>query len=472
MKKNRILTVLSLITLLFTTTAQEVPVTHFMYLNPYRLYTDPSASTPYNGYVGIPAIGNLNFGLYNSSIRYNNLFTTDKAGYPTTLTVNKFINSLDPNKNFLNLSLNEEILGFGFRAAKKFFFTFDYRLRADMDLSYSKDLFGFPLLGNQNYLGEDVAHLQLGLNGSVYQEFGIGIQHQVNDMISWGARAKLLFGAININTTNLYADIATDEDDYSMLIKYNADAQLASIVPISLDLNNGSYNFAIGEINSGVFQNAFRNPGFAFDLGFRITPIKWLSVSASVLDLGLISWKTSAQRITSALADNGHYYHDGGFLFTGLSETDLQNMMSEEGMGAFLDSVAGYFPLNSSPIAKYTRMTNPRFMLQAEFHANKDNRFTLLGQGVLVNHSFRPALTVAYNGHFFNVFDICLAYTLQKNSYDNLAVGLGFDIGPINLYVTTHNILTAFDRTRLSKLTGTVGLVVNWGHMRRSREEK
>ena len=473
MKKIYSLLILLLGMLPFVAFAQEVPVTHFMYMNPFRLYTDISAPTPYNGYVTLPVIGNLNVGLTNSSIRYNKMFRTDEEGYPVRFTADAFLDGLNKKNNYLNVDLNEEIFGFGFRANKKFFITVDYRLRANVDLSYSKDLFGFPLRGKMNYLGADnPADIRLGINANLYQELSLGLQHQLSESITWGARAKLLFGLANVRTRNLNASITTSPDDYSLLLKYGADAQLSAIVPLMLDLNGGSYEFGIGNIDGSVIKSAFKNVGAAIDLGFRIKPIKNLSLSATVLDLGFIKWKTSAYQIESAMANNGSHYDNGGFLFSGLSEDEIMTLTSENGMNEIMDTLAGYFPLNANAINSYATMTNTRLMLQCDYDLNKSNRVSAMVQGTVINKTLRPALTVAYNGHFFQVFDICLAYTLQKNSYDNLAVGLGFDLGPINIYAAVNNVLPAFDYTRISKASAMLGVVINWGHFKNAKAAK
>ena len=469
MKKRTVTLVLAMFMAMLSASAQETPLTHFMYLNPYQLRTDPSAEVLllYKGYVSVPGIGNLGIGLYNSSIRYKNLFETDAEGYPISLTANKFANSLKQKNNYLHLDLDEALLGFGFRFAKKFFFSFDYRLRGDANISFSKDLIGFPLMGNLNYLGdENPAKLSLGIHASLYQEISLGIQHQLNSKISWGAHAKLLFGAFNVNTRNLNATITTSEDDYSMFLQYDADARLASAIPIQLNLDNGKYEIMMADLDLSLLSNAFKNVGAGIDLGFRYKPIDKVTLAVSVLDLGFIHWKTSAQHVSSAMSDGGHFYHDGGFLFSGLSEDDIMQLADEDGRAAFLDSLADYFPLHSEAISGYSTFTNPRILIQGQYDLNKSNRIFLLAQGTFVNHSFRPALTVAYNGHFFHVFDICLSYTLARRSYGNLGVGLGFDIGPVNVFFTAHNIVPAIDWTRWSKITASTGIVVNWGHIK------
>ena len=451
--------------------AQDIPVTHFMHLNPFQFYTDVTADLPYNGYVTFPGIGNVNVGVYNNALRYNKIFERDEAGYPIGIKANEFVNSLATFNNAITADVNEEIFGFGFRIKKKCFMSIDYRVRANAEVSFSKDLPGFLVLGNMAYLGdENEADMRIGLQGTAYQELGVGFQQKVNDHWTWGIRPKLLFGALNVQTQSLQARVHTNPDDYALTLNYEAQARLASCMPITMNLNNGSYDFELGEFSRDVIGDAFRNLGAAIDLGLRYNPTSKIGVSLSVTDLGFIHWKTNTYQIESCPTNEEEHFDNGDFHFAGLTNDDIELLLSDGGTETMLDSLADYFPLFSSPTGAYNTMLHSRLQAQFDYKINKSNRLSVLAQGRIYNRSLHPALTVAYNGSFFKIIDVCVAYTLQQKSYDNLAVGLGLNLGPINLYVTTHNILPAFDQTYLSKVTASVGLVVNWGHLRNNEQ--
>lgn len=468
--KTNILPFLGLFVLIFcSAAAQDIPVTHFMRLNPHQFYTNLTADMPYNGYVSVPGIGNLNVGLYNNALRYNKMFERDADGYPTTFTANEFVNSLAQYDNSIMTDVNEEILGFGFRIQKKFFLSFGYRVRANTELSFSKDLPGFLVLGNMAYLGDgNEADMQIGLQGTAYQEFGIGFQHKVNDHWTWGVRPKLLFGAFDVHTQSLQARVHTNPEDYALTLDYEAQARLSSFLPIMMDLNSGSYDFEFGAFGRDAVGDVFRNIGAAIDLGLRYNPTPKIGVSLSVLDLGFIHWKTNTCQIESCPPNQEGLSNSGSLQFAGLTNEDIELLTSEGGVDAMLDSLADYFPLSSTPINGYTTMLHSRVQAQFDYTLNKSNRLSVLAQGRIYNNSLHPALTIAYNGSFFNAIDVCVAYTLQRRNYDNLALGLGFNLGPVDLYFTTNNLLPLFNHTMLSKVTASVGLVVNWGHWKKN----
>jgi hypothetical protein len=102
--------------------------------------------------------------------------------------------------------------------------------------------------------------------------------------------------------------------------------------------------------------------------------------------------------------------------------------------------------------------------LQLDYEFAKHHRVSAATQFVFTKNYFQPSLTLAYDGCFFNSIDVCVAYTIQRNSYDNLGVGLGFNLGYLNIYAGTQNIIAAFSVKNVSQLTATAGVVFNWGH--------
>ena len=101
---------------------------------------------------------------------------------------------------------------------------------------------------------------------------------------------------------------------------------------------------------------------------------------------------------------------------------------------------------------------------QGDYEFAKFHRVSAATQFRFAKNYFQPSLTIAYDGLFFNMIDVCVAYTMQRRSFDNLGVGIGFNLGYLNVYAGTQNIIAAFSVKSASQLTGTVGIVFNWGH--------
>lgn len=446
----------------FSVSGQALDVTHFMRISPFQHNDLPSSSTIYNGYVSLPT-GNIQVGVNLGSIRYKNLFATNEEGYPTVLTATTFVNSLS-DKNYLGVNADLEIFGIGFRIKDKFILTVDHRLRTNLDFTYSRDVLGLPIYGNMAYVDEP-ADLKLGINLNAYQELGVSFRHQVNDKISWGVRPKLLFGVANINTQYLNAQVYTDPTDYTITMTYAALMRAAAVVPFTMTFNQqDGFNFEIDNDAKKIAGNVFKNVGFGLDMGFSYKLMESLNLSAGLLDFGFINWNTSTTRMTSSLDDDGSVYQDGSFTFSGLSQSQIEALMNGEGYEELLDTLAQYFPMDIAPTGSYTTGLTPRLVLQADYEFAKHHRVSAATQFRFAKNYFQPSLTLAYDGLFFNSIDVCVAYTMQRHSYDNLGIGVGFNLGYLNIYAGTQNIIAALSVKNVSQLTATAGIVFNWGH--------
>ena len=437
--------------------AQTDITTYFMRSNPYSNHENPASHIPFKGYFGIPAIGNLNINFTNTAFHYNNMFRRNAEGFPEEFTVDKFVNKLHKTENWLNLSLNEEILGFGFRA-KFLFFSFSCRTKVEQYLKFSKGIFELPLKGNMNFLGENnPANMDLNISLNAYQEISLGVQAEIGKRLYIGARPKLLIGLANIKTNQLNAKIYTDPNDYSITVKYAADITAVSAFP-SLSTGGSS----LMQLGFNNWRNILDNYGFALDVGgfFRIND--HFGVGAAVNNFGFINWKTPGIRLKSELSDQGHYYKDGGFFFDGLNTDQVTDIFSGNMSGLF-DSLKYYFPVKSEVYPGGKMWLTPRFNVEGYFQINPTHRFSAFFQGAVIGKSFYPRFTLAYSGKFGNIFEICANYSIMPSSYSNIGVGIGLSLGPVYLYVATDNIIGACTPLNASTLNAQFGLAIKWG---------
>lgn len=458
-KYNRIGLWLVISLFAFNVQAQTSDMVHFMRYNPWQIYTSPDTFAPCDVYIALPVISNIQAGVYNPTFRYGKLFEKQN-GYPTHLTSQKFVNSLSKRNNWLVADVSTELMGFGFRL-NNLFLSFDYRLRVNAAFSGSKDLFGMALLGNLAYTDKP-ANINMQLHVNAYRELSVGAQYRFNEHLSFGARQKFLIGLANINTQKISAEIATDPNTYDIFLKYQVDVNSACIMPYNINTSLGGNHFEL-LTNEFALGNLYKNFGLGWDFGVQYRFDNRFTLSASVLDLGYISWKSSAHKLSSEVKDNGTRYQNGGFLFSGFNENELETFMSDESYrGEFVDSLLNYFPVESTVSKGYVTGLNTRLMVQFDYNLNDHHRFSALVQAARVGNTFIPSLTLAYSASFTEWVDLCVAYTLMKNSYDNLGIGLGFNLKVVTIFATCENIIPAINRTRLSNPNVQLGIVFNW----------
>ncbi len=456
--------------------AQDGITVHFMRLNPYSQYSSPSAFLPYNGHVGVTGISNVNVSVQNSGIFYKRLFGCNSEGTITTLRLNNFADRLSPKCNFLNTNIGVNLIDFGFRV-KQMYFSFSYRIRSDEYLFYNRDVIALPVHGNMYYADQyKTAKPELSLNFNAYQEISLGIQAEITPQIYIGVRPKLLFGLAHARTKSAYASLYTNPDDYSMAISHQLNAELSCFIPYEINIDTTDQmgiHFHPEDLRHD-WPNLFKNVGAAIDLGFTYRINEMFGVSASILDLGFICWKTNNYQLKSSTTDAGSYYNDGSFMFTGLTYDDIERF--NENPEAVKKEILNYFPLDVSSSQSYTRMLAGRFIVEGYCNVGKHHRFTALFQGRIVNKRFLPSFTIAWNGTFLNIFDLCVNYTIARQSYGNLGLGVGFNLGVFHIYATTDNFFGFFNskspqRSLLNTSTANLqaGIVFDWGKLQETK---
>lgn len=449
-----VLFVLALVMGMNAAKAQRVSPVDFMQMNPYQMKSNPAADLPYESVMSI-AIGYTDLSLQHTGLRYDNFFDFDAHGVPATLNLRKLANGLNES-NFLGINFDTELFTL-YRSVGKGMLTFDWGVKVRGDLKFSDDLFKLLAYGNSAFVGEDnPANVDVNLNLNVYREFAVGYQHNINDKLSIGGRAKLLFGLANIASSNANIKLFTDPDSYALRIM--EEVGVMASLPRVFKLENGALN-----ANGGfMWGDLFRNVGFGIDLGAEYRFNEHFGVMAAVNDLGFIRWNLNNVKLESKIEDAGQFYDDGSFLFNGLDMDQLQLVISDEYYRErFMDTLKQYFPMGLNNAERYTTRLNTNVLLRGYYDIDGRNRLTLQAQGMFYNSGFRPAMTLAYSGSFFKKIDVCASYTVMKNSYDNIGLGLAFNLGVFHIYAASNNILGLFKPLNASALNAQVGIVFN-----------
>lgn len=457
MKKQIIITI-TLLLAMATSIAQDGTTLHFMRLNPYSTNINPSSFIQYEGYVGVPIVSNINIALTNSGLHYNNIFITDPStGAITAIDANRMIDKMSENGDMINSNISLNLIDFGFRI-KDWNISFSYRIRSDEYFIYSKDLFGFLVKGNLAYAGDDnPAHIQIKEHIDVYQEFGVGLRWEVNSHLAVGFKPKLVFGMINSKSKNMDALINTDPLTYAMCIRHQLDVKEASVLP-----SDSNASISIGQ----MLGQSFRNFGMGIDLGATYRINDNFGVAASILDLGFIDWRTNSAYKSYNLDSSGHFYNNGSFYYDGITLYDIEQI--SENPEGYEKELARYISTVNNSVDHYAQALVGRFTLEGYYNLGKNHRFTALFQGRIVNNRFLPSFTLAWNGTFLNIFDLCVNYTMAKHSYDNLGIGIGFNLGVFHIYAVTDNLISLCGVKQMVNHTNVnlqFGLVFDWGKL-------
>lgn len=430
--------------------SQYISPVDFMMNNPRSMFANPAFHTDEFGFFDF-ALGGVNVTVQNAGLKYDNFFTFNDAGQPVQLNLDNGVASLR-DMNYLNANVAWDVFNCG-RRTKHGFFTYTHRIRVMETFRYSKDLMELVAKGNAAYLGDsNPADIDLGLAVRGYMEFDFGYQINVTDKLSVGTRLKYLAGLADVRTNNVNIKLYTDPETYALSLL--ADADVVGALPMEFSMQDGKPQF--GDFN---LFGMFRNSGFGIDLGADYRINKQFGVAAAINDLGFISWKTNPIQLKAGLNDAGPFYQDGAFVFSGLTSEQVNHMMDDPDYFSNLTStLPEYLDLSVEQTKRYTSGLNTSTMVRGYYDYSPEHRFSAQFMTYATGVGVRPALTLAYTGHYKKKFDVIGTYTMMGGSYDNIGLGVSANVGGIIVYLASNNVLGFFNPANRSQLNLHFGL--------------
>ena len=316
----------------FFINAQRVNSLYFLENTPLNARLNPSMTPIYSGF----GIGMSNFTLYfQSDIAFEDLFYSGENDEQNRfmnpeIDRNTFINNLKDISS-LKMSTNMDLFNLGIRINKKNYISLHSGIYIDAGLGLPKDFFELFMRDMEDETSFSSLNLTgLNLEAMVYSKTGIGFSTQFGKNISVGIGVNRLNGFINASmnfdrfnidvtetgwdiTTDGYFQIAGPED---LMFRYSDDGYFNGI--------ESSFNTN----SSGEFATTFNSitkvgSGYSLDFGLTVRALDFISLSASLTDLGSIMWH--GDYIQKARS-NGSFTYQGEII----NENDNN---SEEGMG-------------------------------------------------------------------------------------------------------------------------------------------
>ena len=485
--------------------AQFLRTSYFMEGTHYRQQLNP-ALTPTKGYFNLPVIGAVNATVGSTSLGYQDIIDIIDDG-DDFYTKPDFMNRLKDN-NKLNVNFSTEILSAGWYKGKNFW-SFNIGLRTDIGANLTKNMFTFlnemetveENWRNSNY---DISGQQLNINA--YTEIGLGLSRQINNRLTVGARVKALLGIGNmelkLNRVAMSANLPSDQQ----INQWSSESYWNSMTPsqaaqaaqeLKDKFNNYHANLTVGAELKSSFKGlelqeeegkdyvtdfdfdsgklGIAGYGFGIDLGASYKILDNLTVSASVLDLGFISWSKSSTKIASANPDpidiKGSTYanmvdpNNPNTVMNAVNQlqNDAQGYMDRVTNGDVLDYDMLQLEVSDAKESRKSRLAST-LVLGAEygFFNNK------LAVGVLSTTRFvQPdaltELTFSANYRPKSWFNVALSYSAIQSA--GKSFGLGLKLGP--LFVGTDYM---FLGKNSNSVNGFVGVSIPLGGRKASKE--
>lgn len=437
-------------------------------------WINPSADLEYNIHIGgliVPVFGQLPPSMYfnyaNNSFYYNHLLHMgegDKSD-KLVLDVPLFMSRLR-NTTHMRFDNHFELINFGIKL-EDFMLTFAVTEKLKYGLSLPYDMFEFIFNGNRPYMLEDkpLDFSNLNFNFTHYREFALGFSTDINEKLSIGGRAKILFGQSNFNTDISTLTLYTNPENYHMT--FSTDMAIRASMPfyfdyevhddsISFDINQAS----IDDIDPMNYLTNMNNFGMALDIGasYKLTPD--IDLFASVVDLGMISWNTNPQSFISK----------GDFLFRGV-QMQMQMFEEEDGfeesMEEFADSILNTFLFDLQE-GSYVTFLPSSIYLGGMYKFHEKLHFGALYRLELYQRTPMQSISVSVNSNLTHWFTAHASYSIMNNYFGNLGLGFSARLGFVNWFVVTDNLFGMIYPQKLNNLNIRMGCNLVFGQRIRS----
>ena len=485
--------------------AQFLRTSYFMEGTHYRQQLNP-ALIPTQGYFNIPVLGSVNATVGSTSLGYQDII--DIIDDSDNFYSNPDFLSRLKDKNNLNVNVSTEILSAGWYKGKNFW-SFNVGVRADIGASLTRSMFTFlnemdALEDNWRNSNYDISGQKLDINA--YGEVGLGYARQINNRLTVGGKVKVLLGIGNmnlkINNVMMNAKLPSDarisqlqDQNYlsgldaagitklkseieSYHANLNVDAHLeSSFKGLELVQEDGQDYISDFDFDSGKLGIA--GYGFGIDLGVSYKIMDNLTVSASILDLGFISWTKGATKIASANPESINM--KGTSDVNGIDANDIPNSITaiQNNITQLQADADGYMNrVNGGDVLDYEML-----QLQTE-DVHKSRKSSLastvvvgaeygffenkLGVGVLSTTRFVQPKTlteVTFSANYRpkSWLNVALSYSAIQSA--GKSFGLGLKLGPV--FLGTDYM---FLGTNTNSVSGFVGISVPLGGKKSSKE--
>ena len=396
--------------------------------------------------IGIPVLSSIQVE-QKSSFKLTDWLSS--SGGKTYLSFDKFA-PLAQQRNDINTNAGVDLFSVGFRVKKNNYFSLGLQHFSSVYLSLSDDLIKLAAEGNganaSIVLNEESAY------ASQFNALYLGYaRNLMDDKLKIGFRVKRLQGLSHFQTDNVNFTITTAQTSipaYAISVTGSMKAQAGGILGMATDTL----------LNANVGDNAVKNimnmgSGMGFDFGVSYQISDKLSVSASAVNIGSITWNKD-------FAGKVELVGTGKFEFSGI-KTDLNNSSSSSSADDIERSAKDAFKIEQSKAA-FTSSLPSMFYISAGYQLSEKHQLT--GVYRMQNFNQKSSNVAGVSYAFTPVKMIQLLAGVNSVNFKSVSFGGGlvFSPGPIQLHLLVDNLsgLAAVDNTNRLQIQAGLNVVL------------
>lgn len=407
---------------------------------PHTQFVNPATQPHYDCIIGMPLLSTVSVVYNNDMFSINEILTADESGTGSSVDGDKLVNNFS-DFGYAQASVIYTPLFFGLRRNKNYFtFSINELVNTYNIVPQS----ALELLWNGNGGLEEVVPID-GTRANMYhiREFAFGLSTKVTDRITIGAHFKYLSGKGNVYTTNTTGYVSTNPSNYDLLVDAHTTVETALPIRVIYDENGIFESVELqndeGWITDYFFQLGNRGLGFDFGVNYEVTDN--ITISASLLNMGFVSWRNNTNTFTV----------DDVVTFDGFQSLELSDETLE------LDSIVDQL-LPDVTIEDYTSYLDP----QAYFGLSYVFAPHLQASGAayfrLIKDQMQPAYSLSVQTVNYNRYSAALSYNVLNGDYFSVGAGVGVQLGYVHLHMMTDNLLGYFNLANQRSMSFRFGL--------------
>jgi len=430
--------------------AQQANTLYLMHAVPQSNLLNPAIQIQCKYYVGIPILSSLHLNYSNTAFTYNQLASQD------TWNIEK-VSGQTHRMDLYTGEFQLHPVSLGYRH-KLLYFTFNVAEKAQLYQTIPGNMVQMAVHGNGAMVGETSRFDGFRPGGYHSREYSMGISKVLGPYLTAGLRAKLLFGKANLTTGNTRLRASTAEENFAVLLE--TDYRLNSSFPMTLteDAEGNITGAELDEIDMARYLMNRGNMGFGLDFGLVYKYMEFITLSASVLDLGLIRWKTDLNNIHGI----------GDFEYTG---TDLSTeIISNDFLNEMLDSIINTIDMTTTH-EPYTYTLPTQIFLAGSYRYSEKIAIGLVNRNVIYKSKVHSSFTLSAQADLAEKFMGTVSWSYLNNSLLNLGIGIAYHGKGIQFHAVTDNLSGFFYPFDTRTLNLRVGFNLLLGCPRNKREK-
>lgn len=449
---HRVVTILSAFILFLGTksNAQQSNTFYLLHSVPQSNLLNPAVQIKCKWFLGIPGFSSTHISYSNTAFTYKDLTEGNQWNLEQ---VESQMHRVDLYGGELSLQL----IALGHRY-KSQYFTFSINERVNLYQTIPQDLAATVIYGNGPFAGSPAKFSAFRPYGIYLREYTFGVSKVLNRSLTAGIRAKFLFGKAGVSTGRSEIGMLTDENTFSLLAE--GSYLLNSSMPVSLeqDADGNISGISLNEINYAQFLLNRGNPGIAVDLGIIYRYNSKLTLSASLLDLGALRWRTDLNTISS----------EGTFVYERIEPGG--DAVSTSFLEEMIDTLQNSFYTTLSHQA-YSSLMSSQLYLGWAYQLKEHFSVGMVNRNLILRSKLYSSLTLSATADLKKKVWGTLSWSYLNRNLRNIGAAIAIQGKGFQLHMASDNLLGFFQPFDTRTVNFRVGCNIMFACPRNKKEE-